>query len=60
MVYCFSQETYPVSYAFFFLQLSGSVALCMRGGCDFTVKAEFAQSGGATGMLVINDAEGLF
>jgi len=60
MVYCFSQEACRGSYAFLFLQLSGSVALCMRGGCDFTVKAEFAQSGGATGMLVINDAEGLF
>ncbi|CAJ1845659.1 unnamed protein product [Sphenostylis stenocarpa] len=41
-------------------KLSGSLALCMRGGCDFTVKAEFAQSGGATGLLVINDAEDLF
>ncbi|BAT82937.1 Signal peptide peptidase-like 2 [Vigna angularis] len=41
-------------------KLSGSVALCIRGGCDFTVKAEFAQAGGATGMLVINDAEDLF
>ncbi|WVZ05596.1 hypothetical protein V8G54_018942 [Vigna mungo] len=35
-------------------KLSGSVALCIRGGCDFTVKAEFAQSGGATGMLIVN------
>lgn len=42
------------------LQLSGSVALCVRGGCDFTTKAAFAQSGGATGMLVINDEEGSF
>ncbi|RDX98716.1 Signal peptide peptidase-like 2 [Mucuna pruriens] len=41
-------------------KLSGSVALCVRGGCDFAVKAEFAQSGGATGMLVINDSEDLF
>ncbi|XP_027352751.1 signal peptide peptidase-like 2 isoform X1 [Abrus precatorius] len=41
-------------------KLSGSIALCVRGGCDFTTKAAFAQSGGATGMLVINDAEDLF
>ncbi|XP_061367626.1 signal peptide peptidase-like 3 [Gastrolobium bilobum] len=41
-------------------QLSGSVALCVRGGCDFTTKAVFAESGGATGMLVINDEEDLF
>lgn len=41
-------------------KISGSMALCVRGGCDFTTKAEFAQSGGATGMLVINDAEDLF
>ncbi|KHN24971.1 Signal peptide peptidase-like 2B [Glycine soja] len=41
-------------------RLSGSVALCVRGGCDFTVKADFAQSVGATAMLVINDAQDLF
>ncbi|MED6143109.1 Signal peptide peptidase-like 3 [Stylosanthes scabra] len=41
-------------------KLSGSVALCVRGNCDFTTKAAFAQSGGATAMLVINDAEDLF
>ncbi|QHO09660.1 Signal peptide peptidase-like [Arachis hypogaea] len=41
-------------------KLSGSVALCVRGGCDFTTKAAFVQSGGATAMLVINDAEGLW
>ncbi|KAK7295862.1 hypothetical protein RJT34_18775 [Clitoria ternatea] len=41
-------------------KLSGSVALCVRGDCDFTTKATFAQAGGATGMLVINDAEDLF
>ncbi|XP_042484882.1 signal peptide peptidase-like 2 [Macadamia integrifolia] len=29
----------------------------MRGDCEFTVKAEVAQSGGASGLLVINDAE---
>lgn len=46
--------------AFSILQLSGSVALCVRGGCDFEAKAAFAQSGGATGMLVINDEEGPF
>lgn len=39
-------------------KLSGSVALCVRGGCDFTVKAYFAQSGAATAILVINDSQG--
>ncbi|KAJ4954567.1 hypothetical protein NE237_011350 [Protea cynaroides] len=38
-------------------KLSNSIALSMRGDCDFTVKAEVAQSGGASGLLVINDAE---
>lgn len=56
----FSQQTCSMSYVFPFLQISGSMALCVRGGCDFTTKAEFAESGGATGMLVINDAEGPF
>ncbi|KAJ1443297.1 Presenilin/signal peptide peptidase [Sesbania bispinosa] len=41
-------------------KLTGSIALCVRGVCDFTTKAAFAQSGGATGMLVINDEEDLF
>ncbi|KAG5093218.1 hypothetical protein JHK82_051996 [Glycine max] len=41
-------------------KLSGSVALCVRGGCDFTVKAYFAQSGAATAILVINDSQDLF
>ncbi|KAF7837091.1 signal peptide peptidase-like 3 [Senna tora] len=40
--------------------LSGSIALCARGTCDFTVKAAFAQSGGATGVLMLNDEPGLF
>ena len=43
-----------------YLQLSGSVALCERGNCDFTTKAAFAQSGGATGVLMINSDEGSF
>lgn len=30
----------------------------MRGGCDFTTKAEIAQSEGAAALLVINDEEG--
>ncbi|XP_061364171.1 signal peptide peptidase-like 2 isoform X2 [Gastrolobium bilobum] len=41
-------------------KLSGSVALCVRGVCDFTSKAAFAQSAGATGMLMINEADELF
>ncbi|XP_017225879.1 signal peptide peptidase-like 2 isoform X2 [Daucus carota subsp. sativus] len=40
--------------------LSGSIAVCQRGVCDFSTKAEVAQSGGASGMLVINsEADGL-
>ncbi|KAK2973812.1 hypothetical protein RJ640_012282 [Escallonia rubra] len=40
-------------------KLSGSIALSLRGGCDFTTKAEIAQSGGAAGLVVINDKEDL-
>ncbi|KAK2459210.1 signal peptide peptidase [Trifolium repens] len=36
-------------------KLSGSVAVCVRGTCDFTTKATFAQSGGAIAMLMINE-----
>lgn len=36
---------------------SGSIALCRRGSCDFSTKAVVAQSGGAAGMLVINNEE---
>ena len=47
-------------YGFLFcvLQLSGSIATVVRGGCDFTTKAEIAQSEGAAALLVINDKEG--
>lgn len=41
-------------------KLSGSVAVCVRGGCDFTAKAAFAQSGGATAMSMIHDSDDLF
>ncbi|XP_059653340.1 signal peptide peptidase-like 2 [Cornus florida] len=41
-------------------KLSSSVVLSPRGDCDFTTKAEVAQSGGAAGLLVINDEEDLF
>ncbi|XP_004515578.1 signal peptide peptidase-like 2 [Cicer arietinum] len=40
-------------------QLFDSVALCVRGGCDFSIKATFAQLGGAAGVLIINDEEDL-
>ncbi|KAL9397610.1 hypothetical protein Peur_011863 [Populus x canadensis] len=40
-------------------KLSGSIAMAVRGGCDFTTKAEVAQSGGAAALLVINDEEEL-
>uniref|UniRef100_A0A6N2M9J3 PA domain-containing protein n=1 Tax=Salix viminalis TaxID=40686 RepID=A0A6N2M9J3_SALVM len=39
--------------------LSGSVAIAVRGDCDFTTKAKVAQSGGAAALLVINDNEEL-
>ena len=39
-------------------QLSGSIALAIRGECDFITKAKVAQAGGASGLLVINDDEG--
>ncbi|KAJ7979097.1 Signal peptide peptidase-like [Quillaja saponaria] len=41
-------------------KLSGSVVLSIRGDCDFTVKADIAQAGGAAALLVINDQEDLF
>ncbi|KAI4302716.1 hypothetical protein MLD38_038433 [Melastoma candidum] len=41
-------------------KLSGLIALSARGECDFTIKAETAQSGGAMALLVINDEEDLF
>ncbi|XP_022846416.1 signal peptide peptidase-like 3 [Olea europaea var. sylvestris] len=40
-------------------KLSGSIALAMRGECDFITKAKAAQAGGASGLLVINDDEDL-
>lgn len=43
---------------FLVLQLSGFIALSIRGDCDFMTKAEFAESGGAAGLVVINDGEG--
>uniref|UniRef100_A0A1D1ZBK0 Signal peptide peptidase-like 2B n=1 Tax=Anthurium amnicola TaxID=1678845 RepID=A0A1D1ZBK0_9ARAE len=41
-------------------QLSNAIALAKRGDCTFTAKAEIAQSGGAVGLLVINDNEDLY
>ncbi|KAB1213403.1 Signal peptide peptidase-like 2 [Morella rubra] len=41
-------------------QLFGSIALALRGDCDFTTKAEVAQSGGAAALVVINDKEDLY
>ncbi|GMY32220.1 signal peptide peptidase-like 5 [Fagus crenata] len=41
-------------------KLSGSIVLSIRGGCDFTKKAEVAQSGGAAALVVINDQEELY
>ncbi|XP_058774577.1 signal peptide peptidase-like 5 [Vicia villosa] len=36
-------------------KVSGSVAVCVRGTCDYTTKATMAQSGGATAVLMINE-----
>ncbi|KAI5402101.1 Signal peptide peptidase-like 3 [Lathyrus oleraceus] len=36
-------------------KVSGSVAVCVRGNCDYATKATIAQSGGATAVLMIND-----
>lgn len=43
---------------FLLFQLSGSILLSVRGDCDFTTKAEVAQSEGAAALVVINDKEG--
>ncbi|KAL6188941.1 hypothetical protein ACLB2K_040331 [Fragaria x ananassa] len=40
-------------------QLSGAIALSTRGDCDFTVKAQVAQAGGAKALLVINNETAL-
>ncbi|CAK9167727.1 unnamed protein product [Ilex paraguariensis] len=40
-------------------KLSGAIALAIRGDCNFMIKAEVAQSEGASGLLVINDDEDL-
>ncbi|CAN4104613.1 unnamed protein product [Withania somnifera] len=36
-------------------KLSGSIALALRGQCDFLRKATVAQAGGAAGIVLIND-----
>ncbi|CAI9782098.1 unnamed protein product [Fraxinus pennsylvanica] len=41
------------------IELSGSIALTIRGDCDFITKAKAAQAGGVSGLLVINDDEDL-
>ncbi|TQD89338.1 hypothetical protein C1H46_025104 [Malus baccata] len=40
-------------------KLFGAIALSTRGDCDFSVKAEVAQSGGAKALLVLNNEEEL-
>ncbi|KAK6772824.1 hypothetical protein RDI58_028062 [Solanum bulbocastanum] len=40
-------------------KLSGSIALALRGQCDFLTKAMVAQAGGAAGIVLINDQEDL-
>lgn len=41
-------------------KLKNSVVLAKRGDCAFTTKAKIAQSGGASGLIVINDDEELY
>ncbi|XP_068645165.1 signal peptide peptidase-like 2 [Aristolochia californica] len=41
-------------------KVSNSIALAERGECAFTAKAEVAELGGASGLLVINDKEDLY
>ncbi|KAG2726198.1 hypothetical protein I3843_01G098500 [Carya illinoinensis] len=41
-------------------KFSGFIVLSVRGDCDFTKKAEIAQSGGAAALVVINDEEDLY
>ncbi|RDX83857.1 Signal peptide peptidase-like 3, partial [Mucuna pruriens] len=41
-------------------KLYGSVALCKRGTCDFTIKASVVQLAGASGALMINGDEEVF
>ncbi|PKU61747.1 Signal peptide peptidase-like 2 [Dendrobium catenatum] len=41
-------------------KLSGTIALAMRGDCDFTDKAKVAQSAGAAGLMVTSDDEELY
>jgi len=38
--------------------VSGKIAVIDRGTCDFTVKGENAQAGGAIGILLVNNAAG--
>ncbi|PHT98165.1 Signal peptide peptidase-like 3 [Capsicum chinense] len=40
-------------------KLSGSIALALRGQCDFLTKAAVAQAGGAAGIVLINNQEDL-
>lgn len=41
------------------MQLKNSIVLAKRGDCAFTTKAKIAESGGAAGLIVINDDEGI-
>ncbi|XP_039138582.1 signal peptide peptidase-like 2 [Dioscorea cayenensis subsp. rotundata] len=40
-------------------KLMNSIAIAKRGDCEFTYKASIAESGGAAGLIVINDYDGL-
>uniref|UniRef100_A0A0D3HL97 PA domain-containing protein n=1 Tax=Oryza barthii TaxID=65489 RepID=A0A0D3HL97_9ORYZ len=43
-----------------FQLLTNYIAIAQRGECAFTAKAKIAQTGGAVGLLVINDNEELY
>lgn len=40
------------------IEVSGTVALVRRGGCNFSVKAQFAADAGAVGVVVSNNVDG--
>lgn len=52
---CSTPKSYANTLFFTVLQLSGTIALCPRGTCDFAAKAENAQSAGAAALVLIND-----
>ena len=40
--------------------MPGSIALVLRGDCDYTTKARVAQEGGSAALVMINTEDGSF